>query len=64
MANISGRPFLWWLMTRLSRQQVGRVILSVGYKAEVMQDYFGGGFALAQTLIPEIAQNASEAAES
>jgi D-glycero-alpha-D-manno-heptose 1-phosphate guanylyltransferase len=44
MANIAGRPFLWWLMTRLSRQQVGRVILSVGYKAEVIQDYFGDAF--------------------
>lgn len=44
MANISGRPFLWWLMTRLRRQQVGRVILSVGYKAEAIQDYFGDGF--------------------
>lgn len=45
MANISGRPFLWWLLTRLSRQKVGRVILSVGYKAEAIQDYFGDGFS-------------------
>jgi D-glycero-alpha-D-manno-heptose 1-phosphate guanylyltransferase len=45
MANISGRPFLWWLMTRLSRQQVDRVIFSVGYKAEVIRDYFGNAFS-------------------
>jgi D-glycero-alpha-D-manno-heptose 1-phosphate guanylyltransferase len=44
MADISGRPFLWWLMTRLSRQQFGRVILSVGYKAEAIQAYFGDAF--------------------
>jgi D-glycero-alpha-D-manno-heptose 1-phosphate guanylyltransferase len=44
MANISGRPFLWWLLTRLSQQGVDRVILSVGYKAESIQDYFGDHF--------------------
>jgi len=44
MAEIAGRPFLWWLMTLLDRQPVGRVILSVGYKAEVIQDYFGDAF--------------------
>ena len=41
MADIAGRPFLWWLMRRLIQQRVGRVILSVGYKSEVIQDYFG-----------------------
>jgi len=44
MAEIAGQPFLWWLMTQLNRQQVGRVILSVGYKAEVIHDYFGDTF--------------------
>src|ERR1700738_618916 len=45
MADIAGRPFLWWLMTRLKQQGVGRVILSVGYKSEAIQDYFGTTFA-------------------
>jgi D-glycero-alpha-D-manno-heptose 1-phosphate guanylyltransferase len=44
MADIAGRPFLWWLLTRLNQQGVGRVVLSVGYKAEVIQDYFGLAF--------------------
>ena len=44
MAEIAGRPFLWWLLARLSQQRVRRVILSVGYKAEVIQDYFGNEF--------------------
>jgi D-glycero-alpha-D-manno-heptose 1-phosphate guanylyltransferase len=44
MADIAGRPFLWWLMTRLNQQHVGRVILSVGYKSEAIQDYFGAAF--------------------
>jgi D-glycero-alpha-D-manno-heptose 1-phosphate guanylyltransferase len=45
MADIAGRPFLWWLLTRLSQQRTGRVILSVGYKAETIQDYFGNAFS-------------------
>ena len=44
MADIAGRPFLWWLMTRLNQQGVGRVILSVGYKSAAIQDYFGTAF--------------------
>ena len=44
MADVAGRPFLSWLMSRLNRQGVGRVILSVGYKAETIQDYFGVHF--------------------
>jgi D-glycero-alpha-D-manno-heptose 1-phosphate guanylyltransferase len=44
MAEVAGRPFLWWLLTRLSRHKVERVILSVWYKAEVIQDYFGNVF--------------------
>ncbi len=44
MATIDGRPFLWWLMTRLNQQRVARVILSVGYKSAAIQDYFGNAF--------------------
>jgi D-glycero-alpha-D-manno-heptose 1-phosphate guanylyltransferase len=44
MADIAERPFLWWLLTQLNQQGVGRVILSVGYKAEAIQDYFGDAF--------------------
>ena len=44
MADIAGRPFLWWLMTHLSQQHVGRVILSVGSNSETIQNYFGAAF--------------------
>src|SRR6202011_531461 len=44
MADIAGRPFLWWLMTRLRQQRVGRVILALGYKSDVIQGYFGTEF--------------------
>ena len=40
----AGRPFLWWLMTRLNKQRVGRVILSLGYKSEAIKGYFGIAF--------------------
>jgi D-glycero-alpha-D-manno-heptose 1-phosphate guanylyltransferase len=45
MANVAGRPFLWWLLSRLAQQRVRRVILSVGYKADVIQSYFGNAFS-------------------
>jgi D-glycero-alpha-D-manno-heptose 1-phosphate guanylyltransferase len=44
MADIAGRPFLSWLLARLNQQGVGRVIISVGYKSEVIQNYFGNVF--------------------
>jgi D-glycero-alpha-D-manno-heptose 1-phosphate guanylyltransferase len=44
MADVDGRPFLWWLLARLRQQRVRRVILSVGYKADVIQAYFGNVF--------------------
>jgi D-glycero-alpha-D-manno-heptose 1-phosphate guanylyltransferase len=45
MANVAGRPFLWWLLNRLAQQQVRRVILSVGYKADAIQNHFGNVFS-------------------
>ena len=41
MANINGRPFLAWLLDDFYRQQVSRVLLSVGYKQESIIHYFG-----------------------
>ena len=45
MATVAGRPFLWWLMIRLVQQLVRRVILSVGYKSDAIQSYFGDVFS-------------------
>ena len=41
MAPIAGRPFLELLLKQLKRHGFSRVILSVGYKAEVIQEHFG-----------------------
>lgn len=44
MAKINGVPFLEILIKHLSRQGVSKIILSVGYKAEIIQEYFGCDF--------------------
>ncbi len=44
MAEINGRPFLEYLLRYLSFQGVERVILSVGYRHEVIESYFGDRF--------------------
>jgi len=41
MADIAGRPFLEYLLDLLLEQGVQRVILSVGYLAQVIQEHFG-----------------------
>jgi D-glycero-alpha-D-manno-heptose 1-phosphate guanylyltransferase len=44
MAPLAGRPFLEILLAFLSRQGVQRAILSIGYRAEVILEYFGDNF--------------------
>ena len=41
MANINGKPFLSYLMEYLSRQGIKKILLSVGYKHEVIKNHFG-----------------------
>jgi D-glycero-alpha-D-manno-heptose 1-phosphate guanylyltransferase len=44
MAPIAGKPFLAWQIEYLNLQGVSRVILSIGYKAQVIRDYFGAEY--------------------
>ncbi|MBF0180937.1 MAG: nucleotidyltransferase family protein [Magnetococcales bacterium] len=44
MAPVAGRPFLARLLGWLARQGVRRVILSVGYRREVIMEGFGARF--------------------
>ena len=44
MAPVSGRPFLEIQLNQLSRAGCARVLLSVGYLHEVIQDHFGSFF--------------------
>lgn len=41
MAPIAGRPFLELLLRQLKRHGISRVILSVGYKEDVIRGHFG-----------------------
>lgn len=42
MASVAGRPFLDLLLRQLRRNGVGRVILAVGYRADVIRSHFAG----------------------
>jgi len=41
MAKVNDKPFLEYLLNFLTGQAIDKVILSVGYKREMIQDYFG-----------------------
>jgi len=41
MAPVAGRPFLAWLLDRLDAQGFRRVILSVGYRRDMIVEAFG-----------------------
>ncbi|WP_424193356.1 nucleotidyltransferase family protein [Ampullimonas aquatilis] len=44
MAPVAGKPFLAHLLNQLSKESVKRVILSVGYKANLISQHFGKNF--------------------
>jgi D-glycero-alpha-D-manno-heptose 1-phosphate guanylyltransferase len=44
MAPIQNRPFLSYVLDYLLRWRIGRILLSVGYKHEVIRSYFGPAY--------------------
>lgn len=44
MAPIAGRPFLEYILTSLHHQNFKNIVLSVGHKSEVIQNYFGDNY--------------------
>ncbi|MDI1298254.1 nucleotidyltransferase family protein [Methylotenera sp.] len=44
LADVNGKPFLWWLLQELENQGAKDVYLSVGYMHEHIQNYFGSMF--------------------
>jgi D,D-heptose 1,7-bisphosphate phosphatase len=44
MADINGKPFLEYILEFLKKNSITRVILSIGYKKEVIESYFGKKF--------------------
>lgn len=45
MAPVAGRPFLEIVIRSLAKKGFNRVILSLGYKAEMIRSHFGSSFA-------------------
>lgn len=43
MAEVSGRPFLEWILISLRNQGVRKVILCTGYMGDIIEDYFKDG---------------------
>ena len=41
MAPVAGKPFLYYIFDWLRKYPVEKIILSVGYKAESITEYFG-----------------------
>lgn len=44
LADVNGKPFLWWLLNELAAQGVQEVYLSVGYLHEKIKAFFGDQF--------------------
>ncbi|MDD5052051.1 MAG: nucleotidyltransferase family protein [Sulfuricurvum sp.] len=44
MADINGKPFLWYLLIFLQKWGVTKVIISVGYKQAFIKEYFKNSF--------------------
>ena len=54
MAEIAGKPFLAWFLDYLAGQGATSVILSIGYRGEMIADYFGSRYgALALRYVVE-----------
>jgi D-glycero-alpha-D-manno-heptose 1-phosphate guanylyltransferase len=44
MAPVAGRPFLAWVLDRLVRAGFDRIVLAVGYRAEIIRGHFGSDY--------------------
>ena len=44
MVEIKGKPFLEYVLNSVSKYGLSKIILSVGHKYEIIQDYFGSSF--------------------
>lgn len=44
MAPVAGKPFLEWLINYLSAFKPNKIILSTGYRHDIIEEYFGNQF--------------------
>src|ERR1035437_6460643 len=50
MAPVCGKPFLYYILQSLVQQKIEKIILAVGYKNEVIINYFGHKFQSADLI--------------
>lgn len=46
LADVCGRPFLEYLLLQLKRYGIAQIVMAVGYKGDMIQEYFGEGSRL------------------
>jgi D-glycero-alpha-D-manno-heptose 1-phosphate guanylyltransferase len=46
MADINGKPFLYYILNKLLKGTIKNIVLAVGYKHEIIEEYFGDGYGL------------------
>lgn len=39
LADVGGKPFLWYILQKLLQENIERIILSAGYKAELVEEF-------------------------
>src|SRR6476620_436176 len=44
MAHVNGKPFLHYLFVHLKKYNVSKVVLSVGYMADKVEEFFGNEY--------------------
>jgi D-glycero-alpha-D-manno-heptose 1-phosphate guanylyltransferase len=44
MAPVAGRPFLAWVLDRLTDAELESVVLAVGYRHEAIREHFGDDY--------------------
>ncbi|PZP43130.1 MAG: D-glycero-D-manno-heptose 1-phosphate guanosyltransferase, partial [Pseudopedobacter saltans] len=44
MAPINGKPFLYYILSSIKGYNISKIILSIGFKGEIIKNYFGEDF--------------------
>jgi glucose-1-phosphate cytidylyltransferase len=60
MVEIGGRPILWHIMKGYSAHGVNDFVICLGYKADVIKEYFGNYFRNAADVTFDLANNVME----
>jgi glucose-1-phosphate cytidylyltransferase len=59
MVEIGGKPILWHIMNIYSAQGVNEFVIALGYKAEIIKDYFVNFYALNNDITIDLATGKS-----